>query len=203
MSALSVAQVKAKRESGRLRLRKRAYRKLQDETNALVVKLRREKRLGQRDDLKHPRSAIKVGCFTIGQVASHVGLSASQVYEHVRLERLAAESIRVGSRCFWVVHPEALAPYLLWTQREERGEGRATGPVKAWRTRVDKVYLAGRMTLTEASERYGVTRVSLAAAAHTGRLKLKTKLVGKLRAVDETAMQAYLAQRKESSAKHV
>jgi hypothetical protein len=189
VSVASVADIKAKRESGRLRLRKRAYRQLQDATNALVKQLRRQKRLGQRDDLKHPRSALKPGCFTISQIASHVGLSAAQVYEHVQLGRLVAESVRVGTRSFWVVHPDALPTYVAWTQREVV----ATGPVKAWRTMLDKVHRAGRMSLAEAAAQYGVKRESLAAAAQTG--QLKTRRIGKLRTVDAVSMQAYLAKK--------
>jgi hypothetical protein len=191
VSRASAEKVKADREAGRLRLRKQAYRQLQQQANAEIARLRRERRLGLRDDLKHPRSAVVQGCFTVRQVASHVQLSEAQVYEHLRLGRLDGRCVNVGARRFWVIAPEALQPYLDWCQRSNR----ATGPLKAWHTQVEKVHASGRMTLAEAAQTCKVKVETLAAAVQRGQLRCKK--IGNLRAVTHDDLAAYLTHRSE------
>ncbi len=191
VSQASAEKVKADREAGRLRLRKRAYRQMQQQTNAEIARLRRARRLGLRDDLKHPRSAVVPGCFTVRQVASHVQLSEAQVYEHLRLGRLNGQHIRVGTRRFWVIAPEALQPYLDWCQRSNR----ATGPLKAWRTQVDKVHASGRITLVEAAHICHMKVGTLVAAVQRGHLRCKK--IGKLRAVTQADLAEYRQHRSD------
>ena len=189
ISMASVEKVKAARENGHLRLRKKAYRRIADADNAKVTQMRRAGRLGQRDDLHQPRSALRSGHYTVSQVASHVGISAQQVYEHIRLGRMQGQRTKVGTRNFWSIAPDALPAYLEWCQREVK----ATGPMQAWGGVMSKIHALGLMTLSEAAAACGTTHSRLAGAVTNGRLQAEK--VGRMRAVREVDVHAYLESR--------
>jgi hypothetical protein len=158
ISLADARRVQRLRASGRLKLNQPAYRKLQRLTNAEIVRLRRAKRLGVRDDLRHRLSSVIPGCYTVSQVSSHVGRAQSDIYQHIRMGRLKVIRKRVGNRYYMAIHPSALPPYLAWCQREQL----ATGPLRPWNKSVLKLHSAGYLTLTEASRRYKVKRSQLA-----------------------------------------
>lgn len=150
ISKADAERVTRLRAEGRLRLRRKDFRKLVAYENAKVTKLRKERRLGKRDDLRHAMSCVVPGCYSIRQVASHVGLSETQVYNHIQNGRLPAEHKRVGNRNYVAIRPEALPPYVAWCKRENK----ATGPIRGRYAESQRVLDAGYLTIVEACRRY-------------------------------------------------
>lgn len=168
-------RVRHLRATGKLhvRLRKRAFREISDQCNEEVKRIKRERRAGVRTATMKPHGpgaqAVVPGHLTIPQVAQRVGLSATAVYGHAASGRLAATSVRVGRRSFLAVSPEACADYEAWCARPVK----ATGPMQAWRKRVDQVHAKGLITTKEAAERYDLVAGTLVCAARDGRLKAR------------------------------
>lgn len=178
-------RVKRLRESGRLRLNTRAYRALQRQNNAHITTLRRERRLGLRA-ARGPRASVVPSGFSVGQVAQQANLSESQVYSHVRLGRLKSKRVRVGQRAFIVISPKSLSAYLDWCQRDVK----ATGPLRPRQTQIEQVRRAGRLTVSDAAEKYGLNRGTLAAAVQRGDLPSET--IANLRALRARDVRRYL-----------
>lgn len=156
---------------GKLRLRRTAFRAISRYENDKVVKLRKARRLGQRDELKHAMSCVVPGCFSVRQVASHVGLSESEVYYHIKLGRLLAESKRVGTRNYIAVRPEALPEYVAWATQEFR---KKCGPIRGRLSESKRVLDAGYLTVVEACKRYpDLSQSQLRSAIQRGQIPHK------------------------------
>jgi excisionase family DNA binding protein len=175
------------RAAGKLRLRKKSYRKIADIANDEVKQLKRERRTGKRAANGPRKQAVAPDHYTVAQVAQMVGLSGTQVYQHIRHGRLDAKSVRVGSRAFLAIPKASLDVYREWCARPVK----ATGPIVGWRTGIHEVHRAGLITLTEAAERFGINRGTLSAHTTTGRIP-HTK-IGGLRAFKAEDIEAFKA----------
>lgn len=88
-----------------------AYVALRKQLTADIRALRRAGRLERRDPLTRPGSLYHEGCFTVKQVASHVGVSAQVVYEAIARGEIKAESVVAGGRARYAVRPEEAQRY--------------------------------------------------------------------------------------------
>ena len=163
VSLADAKRVKKMREAGRFKLLlgKKAFRSIAERESAKVNRLRLARRAGPRDDLSRTLSPI-AGCYTVAQVASHVGLSETQVYNHVALGRLAVKRERVLGQARVGVEPEALPAYLEWCRRETK----PTGPIHPRRSQIERIRKAGLLPLAEAARRYGIKANMLRSAVH-------------------------------------
>lgn len=187
ISKADAERVTRLRAEGRLRLRRKAFRQLVAAENAKVTQLRKARRLGQRDDLRHALSCVVPGCYSIRQVASHVGLSESQVYSHIQSGRLAAEHKRVGARNYVAVRPEALPAYVAWCKREKK----ATGPIHGRASESQRVLDAGYLTVVEACRRYpDVTETQLRWAVASGRVP--SRRIGRMIALKQKDVRTFV-----------
>ena len=126
-----------------------AYVMRRQDLTAQIRQLRRAGRVQQRDPLMTPRSRYHPGCFTIAQLASHVGLSAQVVYEAIPGNLKAVTMVR-GGRLRYAVEPEEARRYAQWVA--ERGEAAAR-----WHNRRRRAILeAGLLTLRDLEERWHV-----------------------------------------------
>ena len=187
VSLKDAERVKRLRAAGRLCLRKKAYRTMVRREGERIAQLRRDRRLGKREDLGAPHSPVIEGHYTVRQVAAHTGVSDQQIYQHVASGRLPAKRVRIGTRTFLAVDPADLPTYLEWCQRGQM----ATGPMVGWKTAKARITRLGYLSMAEAAERFGVSQAALAQACHDGRLKHR-KISG-LRAVKPADVEAYLA----------
>lgn len=175
------------RAEGKLRLRRKEFRALIAAENAKVTQLRKARRLGKRDDLRHAMSCVVPGCYSIRQVASHVGLSESQVYSHIQSGRLAAEHKRVGARNYVAVRPEVLPAYVAWCKREKK----ATGPIHGRASESQRVLDAGYLTVVEACRRYpDVTETQLRWAVASKRIP--SKRIGRMIALKQKDVRTFV-----------
>lgn len=171
-------RVKRLREAGKLRLRQKSYRKIVRAESLAINELKRQRRLGKRDDLKHTLSPVIPGCYTVAQVASRAGLSTEAVYNHIRTGRLAARRVQVGTRNYMAIPPEGVPAYLAWTRRK------VLNPWAERRhTEADRVRAKGLLTIQDAARQFGLHPGTIAAACTSGRLKCRK--VGRLRALKE------------------
>ena len=163
VSLADAKRVKKMREAGRFKLLlgKKAFRIIAERESAKVNRLRLARRAETRDDLSCTLSPI-AGCYTVAQVASHVGLSETQVYNHIALGRLAVKRERVLGQARVGVEPEALPTYLEWCRRETK----PTGPIHPRRSQIERIRKAGLLPLAEAARRYGVKASTLRSAVH-------------------------------------
>lgn len=96
------------RASGELRGyldERKVYVTLRHRLTTEIRTLRRAGRLERRDPLTEPASKYHSGCFTVAQVASHVGLRTEGVYQAIRLERLRAVRVYSGNRWRYAIEP--------------------------------------------------------------------------------------------------
>lgn len=167
VSKADAERVTRLRAEGKLKLGRKEFQKIVKASNAEVARLRRARRLGKRDDLKHRLSTVVPGAYNVRQVASHVGLDEQSVYMHIHSGRLKAVRKKVGRRFYWVIYPEALPPYLEWTKRGRR----ATGPIVARRKEIEAVVAASYLTVKLACAQYpDMPEIKLRAAVQTGRV---------------------------------
>lgn len=176
------------RAEGKLRLRRKAFREISRYENSKVVKLRKARRLGQRDELKHALSCVVPGCFTIRQVASHVGLSESVVYTHIQSGRLPVERKRVGSRNYVAIRPEVLPAYVAWAKQ---AWVKKAGKPKGSQTEARRVLDAGYLTVVEACKRYpGLTEPQLRSAIQ--RKRIPAKHIGRMLAMKQKDVRTFV-----------
>lgn len=104
----------ADRAAGRLRSlldQNPVYVAMRNKLSADISALRREGRLEKRDPLVEPKSSYHPGCFTVKQVASHVGLSAQVIHEAIASGRVRAEVCVAGGRPRYAIAPEEARRY--------------------------------------------------------------------------------------------
>lgn len=110
VSLRDARRAKRQREQGRLRLRKRKYRAMVDQTSARVAELRRAGQIGR--GRRHPRPCPVPGHLSPSQIAEQAGVSHETVARHIRSGRLKAKRVRVGRREFLAVRLKAAQAYL-------------------------------------------------------------------------------------------
>jgi len=114
VSRASVEAFMTARAEGRLRElldHSPAYAARRDGVNQEVMALRRAGRLKKADPLTEPKSRYHRGCFTVQQVASHVGLSTQVVHRAIASGLLAAEVVVRGGRPRYAVKPKEARRY--------------------------------------------------------------------------------------------
>lgn len=159
VSLKDTLRVKKLRAKGRLRLNTKTYRRLQQKSNAEIIQLRHERRLGLRP-ARGPRHTPIPGWYSVAQVAQLAKVSDQVVYTHVALGRLKSKRVRVGKREFVVINPASVPAYLKWCKRENK----YTGPLHPRQTQYEQIRRAGMLTLTEAAEQFNVSRGTLSNA---------------------------------------
>jgi hypothetical protein len=152
ISQESVDRVLAMRREGRLVELLNAtpgYRQTRSEMNEQINALRHNQRVGQGDPLTTPMSAYLPGCFTIIQVARHVGLSAQAVYAAIESGTLKAVSVIAGGRRRYAIEPEEARRYAQYViERED--------PAVHWhKCRRDDIIAAGLLTAADLAGRWG------------------------------------------------
>ena len=159
-------RIKARRESGKLALRNKKYQAMQKKNNAEITRLRRERRLGLRDE-RHYRHAVLPDHFTVAQIARRVHLSESDVYEHVKNKRLPAARTKVGKQEFISIPQSVLPAYETWCSRLVK----ATGPLLPHQRQIQQIHAAGYLTIVDAAEKFApVTATALRSAAMDKRI---------------------------------
>lgn len=170
VSLKDARRIRKLRLSGKLKLHTRKYRQQQIAINKQITQLRRERRLGLRDELSGRKlPPIRPGTYSVAQVAQLAKVSDNQVREHIRLGRLKVKGIPVGRRTYTVIYPAALPPYLKWCSRQVK----ATGPIEPRRRQLQSVHAAGRLTISDASKEYKLNRGTLNAAITQRRMPSK------------------------------
>jgi transposase len=105
----------AARQMGRRKLRvlfTDDYRVLQQQSNAVVEKLRRDNPdFGQPDPLTEPKSKYHPGCFTVAQVASHMQCRVHELYDAIRSGQLGARTVKRGGRLRYAIEPTEARRY--------------------------------------------------------------------------------------------
>lgn len=164
VSLRDARRVKRERESGQLRLGKKKFRALVDKENARVLELRRAGRLGHSS--RTTRVCPIPGRLSPAQVALQAGVSHETVMRNIHDGRLAARRVRVGRREFFGVSKAAAAAYAIWrrTNYERWRKNSRSASVAA-------INKAGRLTLAQAAECFGVKRARLYKAVYDGRLE--------------------------------
>ena len=185
VSLRDARRVKKLREGGRLKLRTEKYVATQRRINVEITKLRRERRLGLRDELRRKKKPLVPDTYTVPQVAQLAGLSESEVYEHAKNGRLKVRRVPVGRRAYVVVEPDALKPYLEWCRRLVK----ATGPLHPRQRQKDEVHRRGLLTIPEAAEQFNLNVGSLRAAISAKRVR--SLLVDGMRGLRRRDVAAY------------
>lgn len=130
----------------------RPYVRLRKTLARQIQKLRQAGRLNRAEDLTEPRSKSHPGCFTVAQVAAHLGLSAQRVYQDIKSGHLDAVQvkIKVGGRPSYAVPPGPARAYV--ARARERAKKRDDYEYKR-----DLIKQAGLLTIRDLSKRWGIT----------------------------------------------
>lgn len=132
-----------------------AYLEIRQKGNAELKALRRAGRLGKPDPLTEPKSRYHPGCFTVVQVASHVGLSCATIYSNIEHGWLTAVSIVAGGRPRLAIEPAEAHRYVAWLKE---------GPNKTsewYSRRRQQIAQAGLLTTNDVAKRFSVTPESV------------------------------------------
>jgi hypothetical protein len=151
VSKADAQRVATERRTGRLQLNVPGYRALQRKSSREIAALRRQRRLGLRTDLRRSMTSVVPGYYTVAEVAEHTGQSEYTLYTHIALGHLRAVRRNVGRRTYMAIHPRSVPAYLTWLKSRRLGGG----PRKAMD--LAAIHSAGRITLLEAAEKYGVS----------------------------------------------
>ena len=116
-----------------------------------IGEIRRAGRVAQRDPLTQPKSRYHPGCFTVVQVASHVGLSSQVIYEAIRNGQVEAREVISHGRPRYAIAPEEARRYATWVA--QRGQA-----AKRWHDRRRRLITeAGLLTVKDLAERWQVS----------------------------------------------
>jgi predicted site-specific integrase-resolvase len=97
-SVVALIKARAKGELANLLDEQPDYVRLRKRMTKEVRDLRQACRLGRRDPLTTPKSRYHPGCFTIAQVASHLGVATQSLYEAIKRGDLEARVVTAGGR---------------------------------------------------------------------------------------------------------
>jgi DNA-binding phage protein len=138
-----------------------AYVAVRKQMTKEVRTLRRQGRLGKRDPLTEPKSRYHPGCFTVAQVASHVGLSAQVVYKAIQNDQLKAHMVIRGRPRYGIELSEARR-YAAWVKNRDVA-------AKRWHdNRRKAIAEAGLLTVRELAARWGYTEAKVGAWCRRG-----------------------------------
>jgi predicted DNA-binding transcriptional regulator AlpA len=127
------------------------YVTLRRQVTAEIRELRRAGRVDQRDPLTEGKSAYHPGCFTVPQVASHVGLSTTSVYAAIKAGQLTARVARIKSKPRYAIEPAEARRYAAWVRERPQAARR-------WHSRRRQAIAeAGLLAVRDLAERWGVT----------------------------------------------
>lgn len=126
-----------------------AYTKESREITGTIRNLRRAGRVGQRDPLTTPKSRHHHGCFTVAQVASHVGLSTQSIYQAIETGYLSVEVCN-NNGLHYAVAPAEARRFAIWIESRESAASR-------WHDhRRRKIIEAGLLTASDLAGRWNV-----------------------------------------------
>lgn len=94
------------------------YLEIREKQNREIRDLRRRGRIEKRDPLDEPKSSYFPGCFTVSQVASHLGVSTQSLYTAIEMGVLKAEVRTAGGRSRYGITPEEARRFIKGTDRK-------------------------------------------------------------------------------------
>lgn len=109
VSKASAEALMAARARGQLRAyldQYATYVVMRNRLTRQILDLRHTGRLKDRDPLTEPKSLYHPGCFTVRQVASHLGLSTQAVHEAIDTGRVKAEVVIKSGRPRYAIAPK-------------------------------------------------------------------------------------------------
>ena len=148
-SVLACCEARASGELRRYLDERKTYVVLRNRLTAEIRDLRRAGRVERRDPLTEPASKYHPDCFTVAQVASHVGLRTEGIYQAIRLERLRAVRVLSGGRWRYAIEP-ALARAFAVDVVEHPGSYKRYLPNQR-----RQIASAGLLTIADLAERWG------------------------------------------------
>lgn len=161
------------------------YVALRNEITAEIRSLRHKGRLAKRDPLTTPESRYHPGCFTIKQVASHVGLSPQVLYEAIKAGNLTAVSVVRGGRPRYAIEPEEARRYAKWVKARDKAAVR-------WHDKRRRaIAAAGLLTVKDLTKRWGVSEAT--AIARLKQAGVPTRTWGRYLVVEQADIEAYEA----------
>jgi hypothetical protein len=158
-----------------------AYVALRQQLGGAIKTLRRAGRLNGPDPLEQPRSLYHPGCFTIKQVASHVGLSPQVVYEAIKNGHLKAESIVTGGRPRYAVAPEEAIRFAAEIRRQSTFVRRDTRYLR-------QISAAGLLTVRDVAGRWAMSEANTLLLIR--RAKLPNRKWGRYRVFEPAVIEA-------------
>lgn len=187
ISKADAERIARERAAGTLKFNRR-LREMIRANNRRVTELRKDRRLGTREDLKHRMSCVIPGCYSVTAVAAQAGLTEVSVYSHIRNGRLPAENRQVGSRTYLAVKPEVLPAYLKWARQPTRAK---SGRPKAPSADARKILAMGYLTVAEACRRYtDLSPEALRDAIRKGRVVARH--IGRMLAMRQKEVRRYV-----------
>ncbi len=157
------------RAEGKLQPRRKEFRALVKYENAKVTALRKARRLGTHEELRHKLSCVIPGYYSVAAVAAQAGISVSQ-------------------RTYRAVKPEALPAYLAWVKQDFR---KKCGPIHGRKSESAQVLAAGYLTVKEACQRYpDLTQARLRDAVQHGRIP--SRRIGRMIALKQKDVRRFV-----------
>ncbi len=131
------------------------YRTIRERITRQVRELRHAGKLGKRDPLKEPKSAYLPGCFTVAQVASHLGLSTQSLYEAISRGDLKACFVVQGGRKRYAITPEEARRYARWVRSREHA-------IREWNRQRQKItHEHGLLMTSDLARWYGYSPAAI------------------------------------------